>query len=431
MSVRQRFAVTVAAVIAVTVALFATLSILAIDRALRQSFNARLLSAAGAVAATADVHGGRISLDAGDLRQLAAIHEDTPFSINAPDGTPLGGTPVPANPQAHSITAVSVPVAHDGRVFGTVTVWQSDAWIGDFERDAAIVSAVVGLFLVGIGVAVSNRVAKTALEPLDRVASLAEQIEGHDLSQRLLADGNDELGRLCASFDRMLERLEAAFERERRFVADASHELRAPLAVLRAETELALRRERTQAEYRAALESISREGGRLEELVDELLAAARAGLDATEREHLDANAFVTRLGERLRPAAALRGVDIRVETNGSAYVDVNGAMLERALLAIVHNAIAFASCAVRLDVAPDGDNVRIDVADDGAGFSTEALAHATERFWRGDKARGRDGTGLGLAIARSLLEANGGRLQLANADGSGAVVSAILERPVR
>ena len=97
----------------------------------------------------------------------------------------------------------------------------------------------------------------------------------------------------------MLDRLEAAFSRERRFVADASHELRAPLAVLRAETELALRRERTTEEYRAALDSIARESLRLEELIDELLAAARSDVDARSRESVSASDLLAEVARRV------------------------------------------------------------------------------------------------------------------------------------
>ncbi len=426
-SVRNRFAVTVAAVIAATVALFATLSILALDQALRSSFAARLKTAAQAVSTSADVHHGVVSVDAGDLRELAALHEDTPFSIQDLDGKLLGGATPPQAPREHSLFTVTVPIVRKAQTVGNATVWQSDAWIADFDRDAAIVSVAMGVLFVGIGVAISQRVARKALEPVERMASLAEQIEVHDLSERLHLEGTDELGRLCASFDRMLDRLEAAFARERQFIADASHELRAPLAVLHAETELALRRHRSEDEYRAALESIEREGTRLEQLVDELLAAARTNADASNRQRVDAGSMVRKLQERLRPAAALKGVALEVASDGSAYVDANGVMMERALLAIVHNAITFARGCVRLDVIRDERTVRIDVTDDGAGFTSEALQHATERFWRGDAARGRGGgSGLGLAIARSLLEANGGRIALANASGGGATVSAFL-----
>lgn len=428
MSVRSRFATTVAAVVAATVTLFATCSILAIDRVLRSSFAARLRTAATAVATTVDVHHGRISLDASDLRELSLIHADTPFAVYGPDGTLLGGTAEPTDASAKELYSITVPLARNGATVGSVSVWQSDAWIGDFDRDAAIVSFALGMLLIGGGVAISQRVARSALAPVERIASLAERIEAHELAQRLGAGGNDELGRLCASFDRMLDRLEGAFGHERRFVADASHELRAPLAVLRAETELALRRERTDDEYRAALASIQREAARLEVLVDELLAAARAGVDARDREPLDAAAMIRELGERVRPAASVREVGIEVDADADFLVDANKATLERALLAIVHNAIAFTRSGgvVHLGLHPDDEGVCIEVADDGAGFSPDALKHATERFWRGDPARARGGTGLGLSIARTLVEANGGSLKLANGSSGGGVVRVFL-----
>ena len=427
MSVRARFAAIVATAIAITVALFATVSIFAIDRALRSGFEARLLTTAQAVSTTVDYHHGRAAVDAGDLRELANLHADTPFAVYDIAGVQVAGDALPPQPQALGIQTASVPVMRGNLKIGTVTVWQSNVWIGDFDRIAAIVSAVVGLVLVVLGVLVSRRAAAAALAPLERLASLAERIEGgRDLALRLDADGDDELGRLCASFDRMLDRLDAAFARERRILADASHELRAPLAVLVAETELALRRQRSDEEYRAALASVAREAARLEELVDELLAAARIEVDARERQAVDAGDLVRDVGERVRPAAAVRGIEVRIENGDGAVARANAASVERALLAIVHNAVAFARENVRLAVACSGDDVRIDVADDGPGFTPEALEHATERFRRGDSARPRGGTGLGLTIARTMIEANGGRLSLANNADGGALVSVTL-----
>lgn len=425
MSVRARFTITVAAIIAVTVALFATLSIAAMDRALRSGFETRLTSAAQTIATTVDVHQGRITVDAGDLRALAGLHSEIPFAVYDPDGRQIAGDALPASPQSHGLRTISVPVVHDDRVYGSVMVWQSDVWISDFDRDAAIISLGIGALLIALGAIISRRVAGRVLAPLARIASLAERIEGHDLSGRLQADGNDELGRLCASFDRMLDRLQAAFARERRFVADASHELRAPLAVLRSETDLALRRPRTNVEYRDALISIAREAVRLEELVDELLAAARAEVDARQQQPLDAADLMRRLGERVRPAAATRGIEVRVEASAPGLAQGNLATLERALLAIVHNAIAYGrdDGTVFLRAIRDDDAVSLQVADDGPGFTSEALAHATERFWRGDSAHPRGGTGLGLAIARTMVEANRGSLHLANGEDGGAIVT--------
>jgi signal transduction histidine kinase len=421
-SIRARFTVTVVAIVALTIALFATLSIVALDRTLRTSLDSRLRTSAQTIAMAVDVHHGEISLDASDLQSIQSVNAGTPFAVYAADGRLVAGS---APAKARGLQAASVAIARADRTYGKVTVWQPGLWIGDFDREAAIVSFGVGLLLIALSAILSRRVAERVLAPVGEIASLAERIEAYDLSARLDADERDELGRLCASFDRMLDRLQSAFERERRFVADASHELRAPLAVLRAETDLALRRERGASEYRAALQSIAHEAMRLEELVDELLAAARAEVDARQRQTLDAGELVRRLGDRVRPAAASRGIAVHVEADGPALAHANRATLERALLAIVHNAIEYGrdDGVVCLRARRDEETVRIEIADDGPGFTPEALEHATERFWRGDAAHPRGGTGLGLAIARTIVEANLGSLRLANATGGGAVVS--------
>ncbi|MBV9232708.1 MAG: HAMP domain-containing histidine kinase [Candidatus Eremiobacteraeota bacterium] len=427
MSVRTRFTVTVVTIVAVTVVLFAGLSILALDRALRSSFEARLRFKAQTIATAVDVHDGKISVDPSDLRAVAWLHADTPFAVYDSSGVQVAGNP-PAR-DARGLQSAGAPVTRDGGTFGRVIVWQSNVWIGDFDRDAALVSLVVGALLTGLGVIASRRVARRVLAPLANIASLAERIESHDLSARLHAGGKDELARLCASFDRMLDRLESAFARERRFLADASHELRAPLAVLRAETDLALRRDRSSPEYRAALTSIASEAGRLEELVDELLAAARAEVEAHEQQTIDAGDLLRDVGERVRPAAATRGMAVEVLTQPRAVARANRANLERALLAVVHNAIAYGrpDGTISLRGAQNGNGVTIEVADNGPGFSPEALAHGTERFWRGDAAHPRGGSGLGLAIARTIVEANRGKLELSNGSTGGAVVTITLE----
>jgi two-component system, OmpR family, sensor kinase len=430
LSVRARFTITVVAIVTVTVALFATLSIVALDRTLRSGFEARLRSDAQVIAAAVDVHHGRTSVDPSDLRALGTIHADTPFAVYDASGTQVAGDALPA--ARGGLQTARVAVTRGDRTFGAVSVWERSEWIDDYDRDAAVVSIAVGLLLIALGIVVSRRVAVRVLAPVGEIASLAERIEGNDLSGRLRAEGNDELARLCASFDRMLDRLQSAFARERRFVADASHELRAPLAVLRAETELALRRERTIEEYRAALTSIFRESARLQELTDELLAAARAEVDAQRQQTLDASELVRDLGERVSPAAATRGMVVRVDAQGEVLARANRATLERALLAVVHNAIEYGrnDGTVRLRTSRDAATVTIEVSDDGPGFSNDALAHATERFWRGDTAHPRGGTGLGLSIARTIVEANSGSLALANAEHGGAVVKIALSAAV-
>jgi signal transduction histidine kinase len=427
-SVRSRFTMTVVAIVVATVVLFAVPAIVALDRTLRTGLDARLHSSAQAIAMTVDVHHGRVTLDANDLQTISRLRADAPFAVYTGDGGLLAGNPPAAN--VHGFATARAPITHDDQTVGTAQVWQSTDWINDFDRDAVILSLVIGGILTGLAAVLSGRVTRQVLAPAQRVALLAESIEAQHLSERLNASSNDELGRLCASFDRMLDRLQAAFERERRFVADASHELRAPLAVLRAEVDLALRRPRDSEEYRQAIESIAIETQRLERLTDELLAAARADIDARGRERLDAGAIAAEIGERIRIAALERDICVVVDAERELYVDGHLATLERALLAIAHNAIQHApnGGTVRLDVRGQNGDVNIAVRDDGPGFSDDALTHATERFWRDNGARTRGGTGLGLTIADTLVSANGGRLALQNGTDGGAIVTIALHR---
>ncbi|HEY2554913.1 MAG TPA: ATP-binding protein [Candidatus Cybelea sp.] len=431
MSIRTRFTLTVVVVVAVTATLFAAISIFTLDRTLRSNFITRLRDGATTIATTVDVHKGKAALDPNDLQELAPLHAGLPFAVFDRDGKQIAGDTPPLALQTKDLQTVTVAVVRNGQRYGTVSVWQSSQWIADYEQTAAMVSLGIAVLLIVLAAIASRRVAQRVLAPVGEIASLAERIEGDDLSLRLRADSRDELGRLCASFDRMLDRLQEAFARERRFVADASHELRAPLAVLRAETELALRRERTSDEYRAAFTSIAREATRLQELVDELLATARAEVDAGQQQTLDAGELLRTLGERLRPAAATRGMEVSVETDGVALAQANRATLERALLAVVHNAITYGrdDGVVYLRSGRSNGVVRIEIADDGPGFTPDALAHATERFWRGDTSRPRGGSGLGLAIARTIVEANRGRLKIGNAPEGGAVVTIELTSP--
>jgi len=440
-SIRRRLVAAVTAIIATGLLLFAAVSIIAIDRTLSSTLDARLLTSAEAIAAAIDVHRYRPDPDNADRQQLATLHSGIHAAILNTQGHLVDGEPPPHN-FPHLQTA---SIVRYGIHVGTVDAWSSGDWIANVDRVAMLIALIVGIAFVGLGIIVARLTADAVVAPLDRIVSLAERIEARDLSLRLrsnefAADSNapdtkDELGRLCASFDRMLDRLQSAFTHERRFTADASHELRAPLAVLRAETEVALRRERTNAEYQRALTAIAREAERLETLVDDLLAAARAETDAAERQTVDVGAVVRDVAERVAPPASLKRINVIAGTNAieeaqHEFALVNGAMLERALLSIVHNAIAFTPVdgAVQLNIAAEEHAVTISVADNGPGFSPTALEHATERFWRSDGSRPRGGTGLGLAIARAVVEANGGTLNLSNAPHGGALVTVRLLR---
>lgn len=432
MSIRWRFIVAVVGTLGVALLLFASLSLFAIDRTLRSSLDSELTTTARAIAGTLDVHDGHPDPDVSDETQMSELRTLARASVLDARGRVVDGDIPPSKAVATDDTrVVRVAVVRNGRRVGTVVAWRSNHWIDELDRDAALVSLFVGMLVLGAGALVAFRVADTIIAPLDRVARLIEGIEGHDLSLRIGPAGIAELTRLSAAFDRMLDRLAGAFSRERQFTADASHELRAPLAVLRAEAELALRRERTTVEYRAAFISVLREIVRLEHLVDDLLAAARAEVDAENRERIDAFLVARDVAARCAPAAEIKHVAVR--TSGApADVVVDPVGVERALVAIVHNAIAFTpeGGIVEIAIRDAATGTSIVVSDTGPGFSAAALQNASQRFWRGDGSRPRGGTGLGLAIARAITEANGGELLLDNTASGGAQVSLRFARKV-
>lgn len=417
MSLRRRIALTITTLLAAGCILFSVISLAALDSTLRAQVDAKLSTLALAIGQIVDNHNGRLSVDAGDVAQIASLHgPDEHFGVTDRNGSLIYGEPPPA--QRSSYLFARTTKIHDNGA-GTVLTWQSTHWIAEVRRASAITFGIITLALVGIAAFFSRALANAMLGPVERIAALAEQIEARDLSKRIRARGNDELSRLCASFDRMLDRLESSFETERRFVADASHELRTPLAVARAETDLALRRPRESGEYRGALESIGAELTRIELLVDGLLDTMRERAIVAS-EPVNVAAVIDRIAERMRHTA--RDVQVAFE-GGRPFVRGHGESIERAATAVLHNAATHGGGEIDVRVVADASWVRVDVADGGPGFCADALTHATERFWRADSARSRGGTGLGLSIARVLIEAHGGEVRLANNPGRGAVVS--------
>ncbi len=209
MTLRQRLSIAVVGAIGIALALFASISIVAIDRTLRRTLDERLATTARAIETSLDVHHGRISIDGDDRAQIATLRARARASVLDATGRPLLGDPPP--PANAGLYVVSVPVVHQGVVVGRVAAWRSDASIGDFDRIAVLVSLAIAAALLLAGLGAARWAADAALEPLVEFAALAERIEGRDLSLRLRATGDDELGRLGQSFDRMLDRLQDAF----------------------------------------------------------------------------------------------------------------------------------------------------------------------------------------------------------------------------
>jgi heavy metal sensor kinase len=267
-----------------------------------------------------------------------------------------------------------------------------------------------------------------ALAPVDELTRAAQSIGIQNLSERLSVPGTgDELARLSETWNAMLARLEAAVKRLSQFTADASHELRTPIALIRTTAELTLRRERSPETYREALREIVAESDRTAKLIEDLLLLARAdaGLPALPLERLELTPLVRDVCEQGQVLAQTRQLEISTEVpEEPVYVEANDPALRRLLLLLLDNAVKYTPSGGRITVSlgRDATGATVAVRDSGIGIPESALPHVFERFYRVDESRNRDagGTGLGLSIAKWLAERHNATLEAESVVGQGS-----------
>jgi len=282
---------------------------------------------------------------------------------------------------------------------------------------ALLVGGPVVLVLASLA---AYRVAGAALRPVESMRLEAEAVSASEPGRRLpLPAARDEIFRLGETLNGMLGRLEGALERERRFVADASHELRAPLSSLRTELELALRRERTRDELRAAVRSAAEEADRLSELAEDLLVLARsdAGRLPVQRAAVAAADLLGDVRERYARRVEEAGRTLEVRADPGLVLAVDRLRAEQALANLVENALRHGRGRIGLEAVRHDGTVELHVHDEGPGLSPAFLGRAFEPFSREDPARPGHGAGLGLAIVDVIARAHGGSAHAANEDG--------------
>lgn len=357
--------------------------------------------------------------------------------LNAAPGTPAFVTlRAPGAP----VRLYTAPYRYGGRPL-TLGVSQSLAAQRRTLAEARAALAVGAPLMLLAAVLGGYALARRGLSPVDAMARRAAHISAGTLHERLpVREPGDELGRLAAVFNDLLGRLEAAFERQRRFMADASHELRTPVAIIAGEAELALGREdRDAAALRAALATIGQETRRLQRIVDDLFLLARA--DAGERpratEELYLADLVGEVAHAVRTLAARKSITLTERVEGDLPMRGDTGLLRRLLLNLLDNAIKYtpAGGAVTVSAARRGGEYVVEVADTGPGIPPDERERVFERFFRGEPGgRGaesdrRGGAGLGLAIARWITEAHGGRLALTRSGAEGSTFTAALPAP--
>jgi heavy metal sensor kinase len=269
---------------------------------------------------------------------------------------------------------------------------------------------------------------RKALSPVDALTRTARTINATNLSDRLekLTTG-DELQRLSDTLNEMLGRIEHAFIRVTQFTADASHELRTPISLIRTEAEIALRRSRGDAEYREALRHILLEAERTSGLIEELLSLARAdsGRETLQVAPADLSAIVQEVSEQWQELMAARNLRFtRDVTDAKVNVLGDRTALQRLLTVLLDNAAKYtpAPGAVELCLETTGSSAVIRVRDSGIGIALEDQPKIFERFYRVDKSRSRDlrGAGIGLAIAQWIVQQHKGSISVESSPGKGS-----------
>jgi heavy metal sensor kinase len=384
---------------------------------------------------------GRLLFASPDARALTFAEFERLTALVA--HTPPGGSRAPGRhqvgPNGPTLHYVIRDIPQAGGQFGAL-------FAGADTRSAELglqqlVSTIVVAFVIGLvpAVLVGRWLAGRALEPVDQMITEVREItDGRTLHRRLAVPMvKDELARLAETLNQMMTRLERSFAALRRFTADASHELKTPLTVVRAGVERAITRPDVPQETLAALEETLQEVNRMTELLDSLLTLARAdeGRAELHREPVDLRGIVTEAGETGDLLADHAGVTMEIRTPPDPVVlAVDRSRVRQLVLNLIENAVKYTPRGGQVSVqlsANDGQ-ILLTVADSGIGIAPGDLPHIFDRFWRADSARtrtgARPGTGLGLAISKWIAEAHGGAIEVQSRPGRGTTFTVTFPR---
>ena len=301
----------------------------------------------------------------------------------------------------------------------------------DFDRALNLFGLTLILaapFLLLLGALVGDWMSRRALAPVGEITRAARNIGAEDLSMRLsIHHTGDELERLTETLNEMLERIEGAFQRITRFTADASHELRTPVSIIRTGAELALRKQRPEQEYRECLTQILHESEKVSQMIDQLLVLARADSGPAVLPLARTNLSESLMGacaEASPLAEAKQQIFSECVPKEAVWVRGDSPSLERLFLILLDNAVKYTPSGGKINVRleSEGGFAVAEIRDTGVGIAPEHIPRVFDRFYRADPSRAREsgGTGLGLAIGHWIAEAHHGEIRVASQSSEGS-----------
>lgn len=312
---------------------------------------------------------------------------------------------------------------------GVVAETQGKEELTNITRLSLTVLPLIGLLAILGG----SVIAKRALSPIQKISDTVSAItQGNDLKKRIeLKPGKDELHQLADSFNLMFARLEDSFEKEKRFTSDVSHELRTPMAVIMAQCEYSLENDVDAGEYAGSIRNIHAQGRKMTSLINQMLDLARLEMrpENYPKESLDLSALLRSVCEDL---ALIRekGIVLSSEIADGITMRANRNLLERAVSNLILNAYRYGNENGRIWVSlyETGEQIVLEVKDDGIGIAAEDIARVFDRFYRAERSRTKNGTGLGLAITKEIAEFHQGSISLKSRLGEGSTFSLVFSK---
>lgn len=367
-----------------------------------------------------------------ETQAFSSLNVPTSSISQSLQGNPWQGTV--SSKYDEEVRVYSRAMLQQGHVIAVIQVAQTLASLHQLLHELVGELLVLGALALLVCALGSYWLAARAFAPIRHLAQVARHIKADDLQQRvLIPPTRDEIQYLALTLNEMLDSLEQAFLRQRRFVADASHELRTPITVLRNKADIALLKARSPQEYAQILQEVSEESERLGHLIGDLLALARGDEGRTQFtwETVSLNQLVEMVIAYAQPLADEKDISLAVRNIDTAHICGDETRLIQILMNLVENAIYYThkGGAITISIQTQPETASISVQDSGVGIAPEHLPHIFERFYRGDQARQKNAqssSGLGLAIVDWIVQAHGGSVTVESKIGQGSTFTITL-----
>ncbi|MBA4389918.1 MAG: hypothetical protein C0399_03165 [Syntrophus sp. (in: bacteria)] len=356
--------------------------------------------------------------------------ETIPVSFNTMEralkGEAIYETIENANPRLRMLT---LPILENKKVTSIVQVGSSLADFDETMRKLLIIMIIGIPTSISVAIIVGYFMAKKSLKPVEQIRRAAVKISSSNLDERIDIKGRkDELSRLAETFNAMINRLRDAFQRVNQFSIDVSHELKTPLTILKGETEVTLRKERANEEYKKLLESNLEEIDRMSRIIDDLLLLSKADSKDMKLnvENISLRDLLADVCMNMKIVAVNKGIDLAVNELADVRFVGDELKLRRMLLNIIENGIKYTQEGGIVTVSSSIDNgyAYITVQDNGVGISKDDLKYIFDRFYRADRSRKREsGSGLGLSISKWIAEAHKGTIEVESQLSAGSQFS--------